>query len=114
LHSFHGTIAVQGCQEKIIDFDNFMLRETVLKNSQEVVGVVVYTGYDTKIIQNQGRVENKISHVEKNVNIIQGVLLIILILLSATCTIAFAYYHTINHPRANLVYLPPMVTETSL
>lgn len=98
----------------MVDFDNFMLRETVLKNTQEVVGVVVYTGYDTKIIQNQGRVENKISQVEMKVNIIQSVLLVILILLSATCTIAFAFYHTINNHRSNLKYLPPQVSDTSL
>lgn len=60
---------------------------------------MVYTGYDTKIVKNQGHAENKVSHVERKVNIIQGVLLLTLIILSATCTIGFASYHYIKNSR---------------
>ena len=42
--------------EKHIDFDNILLRETVLKNTDMAVGLIVYSGYDTKIVQNQGKI----------------------------------------------------------
>jgi phospholipid-translocating ATPase len=56
LYEFNGLLQIEGLPEHPIQFDNFLLRETVLRNATEVVGVVVYTGYDTKIVQNQGNV----------------------------------------------------------
>lgn len=40
-----------------------LLRETVLKNTAEAIGVIVYTGDDTKIIRNQGEIGHKVSQV---------------------------------------------------
>lgn len=40
-----------------------ILRETVVKNTDEAVGIVLYAGYNTKIIQNQGIIRIKVSKV---------------------------------------------------
>lgn len=37
-----------------IGLDNLLLRETTLRNTDEVVGLAVYCGYDSKMLQNQG------------------------------------------------------------
>ena len=46
-----------------MDFNNFLLRGTILKNTGYVVGVVVYAGDDTKIMLNQGGIHHKMSQV---------------------------------------------------
>lgn len=76
--------------------------------------MVVYTGYDTKIIQNQGVIENKVSHVERKVNIIQAVLLVILFMMAASITIGFNIIHNVQHKRPKLTPYPPQVKNTSL
>lgn len=76
-----------------------LLRETILKNTDEVVGVVLYSGFDTKIIQNQGDVDHKVSHVERKVNMIQLFLLITLLLLSLICCLGFHAYHGVQNTR---------------
>ena len=45
---------MKGQELQYIGLDNLLLRETTLRNTDEVVGVAVYCGYDTKILQNQG------------------------------------------------------------
>lgn len=74
------------------------------------MGVVVYTGYDTKIIQNQGKIQTKVSHVERKVNIIQLILLIVLIILAAVCTVGYHLHHNVNNQRQELIYLIPQVS----
>lgn len=37
-----------------LSYSNLVLRETVLKNTDEIVGVAIYCGYDSKILKNQG------------------------------------------------------------
>ena len=41
-----------GAQDTALSYDNFCLRGTTLRNTQYVVGFVVYTGMDTKIMKN--------------------------------------------------------------
>ena len=64
--------------------DNILLRGTVLKNTHYVIGLVVYTGQQTKIMLNQGNFKNKTSVVEKKVNVIQLILGLVLV---AMCTL---------------------------
>lgn len=109
LHQFSGIVTLEGRSEKTIDFQNILLRETVLKNTAMAVGVVVYSGYETKIAQNQGHFETKVSHVERKVNWIQAVLLLFLILLSSACAIVYWIYHNQVNNRHDLTYLHPMV-----
>jgi hypothetical protein len=54
LYEFEGEIKLEGKEPHAIGYQNLILRETVLKNTNEVVGVALYCGYDTKILKNQG------------------------------------------------------------
>lgn len=48
INSFSGTIAA-GDEDLPIDNDNVLLRGSVLRNTKWVIGIVVYTGKDTKL-----------------------------------------------------------------
>jgi len=48
--------------------NNLMLRGSKLKNTQYVIGVVVYTGLETKIMKNSERSKVKCSHIQQKTN----------------------------------------------
>jgi hypothetical protein len=45
---------LEGQEPVEAQYCHLVLRETVLKNTDEVVGVALYCGYDSKILRNQG------------------------------------------------------------
>jgi len=68
----------------------FMLRGSVLANTDWAIGLVVYAGHDTKLLQNMGKSKYKQTHIEKTLNkvvifliIFQTVLCIITAVLAA-------------------------------
>ena len=48
--------------------DNFILRGCKLKNTDFVLGLVIYTGHNTKIMKNSVKAKPKRSQVEKKMN----------------------------------------------
>lgn len=58
-----------GESEKVpLSLKNLLLKGCILKNTQSVYGIVVYTGHDTKIIQNSKKPPNKVSNVLRKMN----------------------------------------------
>lgn len=51
-----------------IDLSMALLRGTVLKNTRWVIGVVLFTGLDTKIVMNSGGTPSKRSKLERQMN----------------------------------------------
>jgi len=51
-----------------IDMQMMLLRGTVLRNTGWVIGVVMYTGQDTRIVMNSGGTPSKRSKVERQMN----------------------------------------------
>lgn len=51
-----------------VDIQMMLLRGTVLRNTKWVVGIVLYTGEDTKIVLNSGDTPSKRSKVERQMN----------------------------------------------
>lgn len=51
-----------------IEEENFLLRGSVLRNNKFVIGVVTFTGHDTKIMLNTNRPRPKKSKVELDMN----------------------------------------------
>ena len=51
-----------------IDMQMVLLRGTVLRNTKWVIGIVIYTGEDTKIVMNSGVTPSKRSKVERQMN----------------------------------------------
>ena len=75
LYRFEGTFSPIGStvdhldKELInLDYNQFILRGSTLKNTQWVIGMVVYTGHDTKIMKNSQHTQVKFSDMEHKLN----------------------------------------------
>ncbi|WVQ83909.1 hypothetical protein IAT38_006053 [Cryptococcus sp. DSM 104549] len=64
-----------------------LLRGCVLKNTAWVIGIVIFTGPDTKIIQNAGATPSKRSKVERQMNPQVLINLVILAVIAVVCAI---------------------------
>ena len=82
-----------------LNLDNFILRGSQLRNTDFVVGLVVYAGHDTKTMQNNKGSRTKISKIERRMN---GAILIMLLALLIICFISavgqYTWLTSFGHP----------------
>ncbi|PPQ99092.1 hypothetical protein CVT24_009358 [Panaeolus cyanescens] len=71
-----------------VDLSMTLLRGTVLRNTRWVIGVVLFTGLDSKIVMNAGGTPSKRSKVERQMNPQVFMNLIILGIIATACGIA--------------------------
>ncbi|ORX49075.1 phospholipid-translocating P-type ATPase [Hesseltinella vesiculosa] len=66
----NGTLRSGVSHEKAdaINYNNILLRGSVLRNTEWIIGIVVYTGNDTKIMLNTGQTPSKRSKMAKKTN----------------------------------------------
>lgn len=79
---------------------NLLIRGSFLKNTTWIVGVVVYTGHDTKIFRNSKSPPHKISNVMKQMNsmLLQVFILqLIIVFLSTGMNYYWAYNNILSH-----------------
>lgn len=84
LYSFNGVLRLSQNEEHVLGAKQMLLRDSQLKNTEYVVGVVVYTGYDTKVMQNQDKPRFKLSQIEAQTNTL---ILLIILLEVAMCLV---------------------------
>ncbi|TIB00265.1 hypothetical protein E3P94_01779 [Wallemia ichthyophaga] len=70
-----------------VDMSTMLLRGTVLRNTKWVIGVVLFTGSDTKIIANSGITPSKRAKTERLMDPQVGFNLALLAIISAICAI---------------------------
>ncbi|KAF7301327.1 Phospholipid-transporting ATPase [Mycena indigotica] len=88
-----------------VDLTMTLLRGTVLRNTEWVIGVVLYTGIDTKIIMNSGGAPSKRSKVERQMNPQVLINLFILFLMTVACAIGDSVLeHYYQHRSAPWLY----------
>ena len=73
LYSFNGRLEVifpaVAVSQYILNVDNVLLRGCVIKNTNEVIGLVIYTGRDTRIMMNShATTPSKLSNLERAIN----------------------------------------------
>lgn len=73
LYAYHGVIrfsenSTSGTRTETVGINELLLRGCILRNTQWVVGLVVYTGQDTKIMLNGGATPSKRSRIERETN----------------------------------------------
>ncbi|KAF8507334.1 phospholipid-translocating ATPase [Hysterangium stoloniferum] len=66
---------------------NTLLRGTILRHTRWVIGIVMFTGEDTKITLNSGATPSKLSRVERQMNPQVFINLAILLIMSTVCGI---------------------------
>jgi phospholipid-translocating ATPase len=67
MYKLHAAVRV-GKETFPVDMQNILLRGMVLRNTGWVIGIVCYTGEDTRIVMNSGETPSKRSKVERQMN----------------------------------------------
>lgn len=85
IYKFEGMLQFENNpgQKFSLDIDNLLLRGSILRNTEFVIGATVFTGHDTKVMQNSSEPLYKFSKLENMTNrSILGILLVQLTLSS--------------------------------
>ncbi|KAM4710413.1 phospholipid-transporting ATPase IA [Discoglossus pictus] len=94
LYDFNGNLRLDGHSSVPLGPDQILLRGAQLRNTQWVHGIVVYTGHDTKLMQNSTRPPLKLSNVERITNVQILLLFGTLLGVSLICSIASAIWNS--------------------
>ena len=90
IYKFEGIIKTDNMFNKAklsLSAENLLLRGSSLRNTDWVIGVVVYTGHDTRIMRNSVSSKQKFSKLEK---MITKSILIIMLVEAVLCAVAAA------------------------
>uniref|UniRef100_A0A8C9ZXP3 Phospholipid-transporting ATPase n=1 Tax=Sander lucioperca TaxID=283035 RepID=A0A8C9ZXP3_SANLU len=91
LYDFTGTLRLENHNPAPLGPDQVLLRGAQLRNTQWVVGIVVYTGHDSKLMQNSTKAPLKRSNVERVTNmqilVLFGILLVMALISSVGAAI---------------------------
>ncbi|XP_031816631.1 phospholipid-transporting ATPase IB isoform X2 [Sarcophilus harrisii] len=93
LYDFSGNLYLDGNSSVSIGPDQILLRGAQLRNTQWVFGIVVYTGHDTKLMQNSTKAPLKRSNVEKVTNVQILVLFCILLVMALVSSVGSLLWH---------------------
>ncbi|XP_068636564.1 putative phospholipid-transporting ATPase 9 [Aristolochia californica] len=88
LYSFVGSMDYEE-QQYPLSFQQLLLRDSKLRNTDYIYGAVIFTGHDTKVLQNSTLPPSKRSKIEKKMDKIVYVMFAVLVLLSAIGSIVF-------------------------
>ncbi|GAA5886239.1 hypothetical protein JCM6882_001576 [Rhodosporidiobolus microsporus] len=78
--------------QEAVTINELLLRGCALRNTKWVIGLVVFTGADTKIMLNQGETPSKRSKIEKETNFNVICNFVVLILLCVGCAVGGGIY----------------------
>ncbi|KAK7271984.1 hypothetical protein RJT34_28298 [Clitoria ternatea] len=88
LYTFVGNFEYEG-QVYPLDPGQVLLRDSKLRNTDYIYGVVIFTGHDSKVMQNSTKSPSKRSTIEKKMDYIIYALFTVLILISFISSIGF-------------------------
>ncbi|XP_006654889.1 phospholipid-transporting ATPase 10-like [Oryza brachyantha] len=88
LYSFVGNIEIEE-QRYSLSPQQILLRDSKLRNTDYVYGVVIFTGHDTKVMQNAMKAPSKRSKIERKMDWIIYLLLSSLVLISVIGSVFF-------------------------
>lgn len=82
-----------------VNMNTMLLRGTVVRNTEWVIGVVCMTGKDTKIVMNSGNTPSKRSKVERLMNPMVFLNLFLLALMTIMCAIVDHFLEKAQYPQ---------------
>ncbi|GMH50204.1 hypothetical protein TrRE_jg8488 [Triparma retinervis] len=91
IHTFTGTLDFIG-KKTPVDQLNVLLRGATLRNTRYALGICVYTGTDTKIIQNSRQSRTKLANIDSTVNTTIYLIMFAQCVLSALTMIGFVIF----------------------
>eukprot|EP00268_Persea_americana_P043553 TRINITY_DN4382_c0_g1_i1.p1 TRINITY_DN4382_c0_g1~~TRINITY_DN4382_c0_g1_i1.p1 ORF type:complete len:1225 (+),score=236.00 TRINITY_DN4382_c0_g1_i1:478-4152(+) len=86
-------------QTYALDPSHILLRDSKLRNTSYIYGVVIFTGHDSKVMQNATKSPSKRSRIEKKMDYIIYILFTILVLISLISSIGFAVKTKFGMPK---------------
>lgn len=96
LSKFNGKIELNSKLSQSASIKQFLYKGTILKNTKWAIGIVVYTGKDTKIVLNSQKGAPKQSHLEVIVNKLIGLIFIFQICLCIILAILNSNWYYLN------------------
>ena len=96
LHALFGKDGKEINQDINISINEFLLKGSILKNTNWIIGIVVYTGMSNKIILNSKKPRLKMSKVEKKLNLYLLFVFGFLIVCCAECSL-YHHFHYEKH-----------------
>ncbi|KAL2632432.1 hypothetical protein R1flu_017118 [Riccia fluitans] len=109
LYTFVGNIKIEG-ETLALGPQQILLRDSKLRNTQYIYGVVVFSGHDTKVMQNSTEVPSKRSRIERKMDKIIYFLFGVLLLISVIGAVIFGVRTKNDMP--DWWYLQPTNTDT--
>ncbi|KAJ4952234.1 hypothetical protein NE237_029066 [Protea cynaroides] len=104
LYTFVGSLEYDR-QVFALDPNQILLRDSKLRNTAYVYGVVIFTGPDSKVMQNSTKSPSKRSRIERKMDYVIYFLFTLLVLISLISSIGFAVKTKFDMPKA--WYLQP-------
>ena len=98
MHKLVATVEING-ERYPVDLQTTLLRGTVLRNTAWVIGIVMYTGLDTKLVLNSGGTPSKRGKVERQMNPMVLANLVILAVMAAVCGVIDSVLEHHYYPR---------------
>eukprot|EP00079_Xenopus_tropicalis_P032657 XP_017946428.1 PREDICTED: phospholipid-transporting ATPase IK [Xenopus tropicalis] len=105
MHTFIGTLEWNG-EKYPLDNDCILLRGCRIRNTETCYGLVIYAGFDTKIMRNGGKVRVKKTKLEKMMNILVIIIFGMLIICAAVLAIIAGYRSAWFKGKHS--YIPPL------
>ncbi|XP_069819619.1 phospholipid-transporting ATPase IK [Dendropsophus ebraccatus] len=105
MHSFIGTMEWNG-EKYSLDKDCILLRGCKMRNTKYCYGLVIYAGFDSKIMKNCGRFTVKKTKLDVMMNYI--VVIVFVVLIVCAVSLAFASGFWANQFQEKHSYIPPL------
>ena len=93
LYSFTGRFKISR-KNYALEHEQMLLKGTFLRNTRWVVGLVVYTGKETRIMMNSQMVRNKQSDIEKMMNEFTAYVVTTMLMLTLVLAIVGGFWHS--------------------
>ncbi|QRW01507.1 phospholipid-translocating P-type ATPase [Ceratobasidium sp. AG-Ba] len=87
MYRLNAAVVLDNGRKSPVDLQTTLLRGTVLRNTRWVIGIVLFTGDDSKIVLNSGGTPSKRSKVERQMNPQVFINLILLAIMAVVCAI---------------------------
>ena len=84
---FTGKVHIEGHDPVALSITNVLLRSSTVRNSEYVIGLVVNTGKDSKVMQGQQPPQLKRSSLDRGINYLMMGIIIIQFCLCFICTV---------------------------
>jgi len=95
--SFNGVLDIDGYGREAVQLTNVLLRGCVLRNTDWIIGLVVNTGHDTKIMMSSRETRSKTSNLESMASKQIQYIIILLLVVCFTGTTGQAIWNSQNH-----------------